>query len=145
MALPYSEYSYPILIGLTLFWMHLPYSDWSYPILNAHTIFWIFWANSDWPWPYHILNTLTQFWLVLPYCEHSYPIQIGLTIFWMHLPCTSEFPGLIPDLLQEWIVLDDDGILDEWSLRRGAADRVVLVDGRSHAAALEVFFIMFLH
>jgi hypothetical protein len=32
------------------------------------------------------------------------------------LPGASEFSGLIPDLLKEWIILDDDSVLNERAL-----------------------------
>ena len=108
MALPYSECTYRILIGLTLFWMRIPFSEYSEPILIDHglTIFWILLPNSDWSYlilnaltvfwlvfpysecAYHIVNILSQFWLTmaLPYSEYSYPILIGLTLLWTFLP-----------------------------------------------------------
>jgi len=48
-------------------------------------------------------------------------------------PSASQLPGLIPDFLQQWVVLNDDGVLDEAALRRGAG--VAVVDARHHAAA----------
>ena len=50
----------------------------------------------------------------------------------LHSPRASEFPGLVPDLLQLRVVLDDDGVFDEAALRRRSPEAVVGV--RAHAA-----------
>ena len=51
---------------------------------------------------------------------------------WYNSPCASEFPGLVPDLLELRVVLDDDGVLDEAALRRRRPEAVV--DVGAHAA-----------
>ena len=51
------------------------------------------------------------------------------------VPSASEFPGLIPHLLQQRVVLDDDCVLDEASLRRGR--RVAVGGGGAHAERAE--------
>ena len=50
-------------------------------------------------------------------------------------PCTSELPGLIPDLLQQWIILDNDGVLDEAAL--GGGGTVAVVNRGRHTAGAE--------
>ena len=51
------------------------------------------------------------------------------------LPSASELPGLVPDLLEERVVLDDDGVLDEAALGRRRAVAVVRAGG--HPAGAE--------
>ena len=50
-------------------------------------------------------------------------------------PCASELPGLVPHLLQQRVVLHNDGVLYEGALGRGG--RVAVVHGGGHAAAAE--------
>ncbi len=49
------------------------------------------------------------------------------------VPGAPELPRLVPDLLQERVVLHDDGVLDERALRGGRG--VAVVDGGHHPAA----------
>ncbi len=51
------------------------------------------------------------------------------------LPRASELPGLIPNFLEERVVLYDDGVLDVGALRGRVG--VSVVYGRYHAAATE--------
>ena len=48
-------------------------------------------------------------------------------------PSTSDLPGLIPDFLEERIVLDDHGVLDVRSLGCGGSVAVRVTSGRHSA------------
>ena len=49
------------------------------------------------------------------------------------LPCASDLPGLVPDLLQQGVVLDDDPVLDVGALGGGGAVAVRVPAG-GHSA-----------
>ena len=49
------------------------------------------------------------------------------------LPSTSDLPGLVPDLLEEGIILHNDRVLDEGALR-GRGSKVVRISASRHPA-----------
>lgn len=56
------------------------------------------------------------------------------------VPRAAQFSSLIPDLLHEWIVLDDNGVLDEATAGRRVRVGGVMASGGSHTAAVQEYF-----